>query len=78
MVGVHDVPTGICGISGVVLYTVVEEPVPPLLPNGLIRSLQGALLHGKPGDGDIFESRAFRKEHARGDRADEPLSDQRV
>ena len=40
-IGVVCVPVGLAGCNGVIRFTVVEQDVPPLLPVGIMRTLQG-------------------------------------
>ena len=42
-IGVVYVPVGLAGCNGIIRFTVVEQDVPPLLPVGIMRTLQAAL-----------------------------------
>ena len=42
-IGVVYVPVGLAGCNGIIRFTVVEQDVPPLLPLGIMRTLQASL-----------------------------------
>ena len=53
-VGVVYVPVGLAGCKGVIRFTVVEQDVRPLLPVGIMRTLQASLDLNDDGDKVIF------------------------
>ena len=53
-IGVENVPVGLAGCNGIIRFTVVEQDVPPLLPVGLMRTLQASLDLTDDGDKVIF------------------------
>ena len=53
-IGVVSVPVGLAGCNGVIRFTVVEQDVPPLLPVGILRTLQESLDVDDNGDEVIF------------------------
>ena len=46
-IGVVCVPVGLAGCNGVICFTVVEQGVPPLLPVGVIKTLQASPDQGR-------------------------------
>ena len=42
-IGVVYVPVGLAGCNGIIRFTIVEQDVPPLLPVGIMRTLQACL-----------------------------------
>ena len=54
LIGVVHVSVGLAGCNGIVRFTVVEQDVPPLLPVGLMRTLQASLDLTDDGDKVIF------------------------
>ena len=53
-IGVENVPVGLAGCNGIIRFTVVEQDVPPLLPVGIMRTLQASLDLNDDGDKVIF------------------------
>ena len=53
-IGVMYVPVGLAGCNGVIRFTVVEQDVLPLLPVGIMRTLQASLDLTDDGDKVIF------------------------
>ena len=53
-IGVVYVPVGLAGYNGTIRFTVVEQDVPPLLPVGIMRTLQASLDLTDDGDKMIF------------------------
>ena len=53
-IGVVYVPVGLAGCNGLIRFTVVEQDVPPLLPVGIMRTLQASLELTDDGDKVIF------------------------
>ena len=53
-IGVVYVPVGLAGCNGLIRFTVVEQDVPPLLPVGIMRTLQASLDLTDDGDKVIF------------------------
>ena len=53
-IGVENVPVGLAGCNGIIRFTVVEQDVPPLIPVGLMRTLQASLDLADDGDKVIF------------------------
>ena len=53
-IGVVYVPVGLVGCNGIIRFTVVEQDVPPLLPVGVVRTLQAGLDLNNNGDKVIF------------------------
>ena len=53
-IGVVYVPVGLAGCNGIIRFTVVEQDVPPLLPVGIMRTLQASLDLTDDGDKVIF------------------------
>ena len=53
-IGVVYVPVGLAGCNGVIRFTVVEQDVPPLLPVGIMRTLQASMDLNDDGDKVIF------------------------
>ena len=51
-IGVVYVPVGLAGCNGIIRFTVVEQDIPPLLPVGIMRTLQASL--NDDGDQVIF------------------------
>ena len=49
-IGVVYVPVGLAGCNGIIRFTVVEQDVPPLLPVGIMRTLQASLDLTEDGD----------------------------
>ena len=55
LIGVVYVPVGLAGCNGIIRFTVVEQDVAPLLPVGIMRTLQARLdLTDDDGDKVIF------------------------
>ena len=59
-IGIVCVPVGLAGCNGIIRFTVVEQDVPPLLPVGIMRTLQASLDLTDDGDKVIF--RQFGRE----------------
>ena len=53
-IGVVYVPVGLAGCNGIIRFTVVEQDVPPLIPVGIMRTLQASLDLSDDGDKVIF------------------------
>ena len=53
-IGVVYVPVGLAGCNGIIRFTVVEQDVPPLLPVGIMRTLQASPDLTDDGDKVIF------------------------
>ena len=53
-IGVVYVPVGLAGCNGIIRFTVVEQDVPPLLPVGIMRTLQASLDLTDDGNKVIF------------------------
>ena len=53
-IGVVRVPVGLAGCNGVLRFTVMEQDVPPLLPVGIMVTLQAGLDLDDNGDKVIF------------------------
>ena len=53
-IGVVYVPVGLAGCNGITRFTAVEQDVPPLLPVGIMRTLQASLDLTDDGDKVIF------------------------
>ena len=53
-IGVVYVPVGLAGCNGIIRFTVLEQDVPPLLPVGIVRTLQAGLDLTDDGDKGIF------------------------
>ena len=53
-IGVVYVPVDLAGCNGIIRFTVVEQDVPPLLPVGIMRTLQASLDLTDDGDKVIF------------------------